>query len=417
MYYELMLGILATILLLEVWRSHRHLRNSLGQQPRSLLADHYPSITVIRPIKGLDVGAELNISAALDNGYPGEVETIFEIDDETEPALPLVRKAVAEHEGKGEFGQARVLLCGQPPAGHTGKLNAMIKGLREARGELVAFADSDIRPDRRALTVLVETLLANPEAGSAFAPVVSPVQPHTAGDAGYALLLNGLYGVAANAASRTRGGELPFIMGQFMVLRREAIEAIGGLESARGQLVDDMYLGALIKKAGYRNLVSPHPVPVIQRGMTLSEFWGVFRRWIAFGRSGLPGMDFKLTSFLHGLVYWSGLAETTLGMWLGLWHVAALSALAPLAVAASITVLHRALGGAPLRPRHWIVALGLLLIAPLVFASVLTNKQVNWRGRTYELGLDSRLSSEESADDEATDGEPQPDEQPAREAL
>ena len=276
------------------------------------------------------------------------METIFVFDDEDEPALPLVREAMAQHEGPETFGEVRVLFCGQPPPGHTGKLNAMIKGLREANGELVVFADSDIRPDRRALTVLVETLLANPEAGSAFAPVFSSLQPLTAGDAGYTLLLNGLYGAAANAASRLRGGKLPFIMGQFMVLRREAIEAIGGLESAQGQLVDDMYLGARISAEGYANLVSPHPVPVIQRGMSPSEFWGVYRRWIAFGRSGLPGMDFKITSFLHGLVYWAGLAGAALSAWLGMWHVAARSALAPVAVAASITVLHRALGGAPL---------------------------------------------------------------------
>lgn len=395
MYFEITLGVLAMVLLLEVWRAHRHLRNSLVDRQRTLLADRYPSVTVIRPVKGLDVGAEQNIAAAMDTGYPGEVETIFVFDDKDEPALPLVRKAMATHDEQSKFGKARVLLCGQPPPGHTGKLNAMIKALAVANGELVVFADSDIRPDRRALTSLVETLLEHPEAGSAFAPVVSRMQPVTMGDAGYALLLNGLYGVAANAASRRHGGSLPFIMGQFMVLRREAIKAIGGLETAQGQLVDDMYLGARIREEGFTNMVCPHPVPVIQRGMSLTEFWGVYRRWIAFGRSGLPGMDFKITSFLHGLVYWAGIGGAALGAWLGLWHVAAMCALAPAAVAASITVLHRALGGAPLRPRHWVMALGLLLVAPVIFASLLTNKQVSWRGRTYDLGLDSRLSGEQ----------------------
>ncbi len=412
MYFEITLGVLSMVLLLEVLRSHRILRNSLLDRQRTMLADRYPSVTVIRPIKGLDVGVEQNIAAALDTGYPGDVETIFVFDDKDEPALPLVRQAMAKHEVRGKFGKARVLLCGQPPPGHTCKLNAMIKALEVANGELVAFADSDIRPDRRALTSVVETLLEHPEAGSAFSPVVSSMQPLTLGDAGYALLLNGLYGVAANAASRRRGGKLPFIMGQFMVLRREAIEAIGGLETARGQLVDDMYLGARIKEEGYDNMVCPHTVPVIQQGMTLTEFWGVYRRWIAFGRSGLPGVDFKITSFLHGLVYWAGLTGVALGAWLGLWHVAALCALAPVAVAASITVLHGALGGAPLQPRHWLVALGLLLVAPAVFASLLTNKQVSWRGRTYELGLDSRLSGEQK--EQAME---QPDEEPAREVT
>jgi len=44
-----------------------------------------------------------------------------------------------------------------------------------------------------------------------------------------------------------------------MLLRRSALEAIGGVEAADGQLVDDMYLGQRLVAAGYRNLVVPHP--------------------------------------------------------------------------------------------------------------------------------------------------------------
>jgi hypothetical protein len=51
---------------------------------------------------------------------------------------------------------------------------------------------------------------------------------------------NGLHGSAASSAARRPGGELPFIMGQFMIFKRSALTAIGGLESAEGQLVDDM---------------------------------------------------------------------------------------------------------------------------------------------------------------------------------
>ena len=52
-------------------------------------------------------------------------------------------------------------------------------------------------------------------------------------------------------------GELPYIMGQYMVLKRDALRAIGGLKSAEGQLVDDMYIGARMRAAGYTNRVAP----------------------------------------------------------------------------------------------------------------------------------------------------------------
>ena len=55
---------------------------------------HYPSISVIRPVRGADVGARENFEAALDTGYPGDVETLFVFDDESDPGLPIARDVV-----------------------------------------------------------------------------------------------------------------------------------------------------------------------------------------------------------------------------------------------------------------------------------------------------------------------------------
>ena len=386
------LFIVGALLLLEVFRSHIRLRRSIDGTALSPRLTRYPPVSVIRPIKGIDAGAELNIAAALNNGYPGEVETIFVLDSEDEPAMPLVREAVRRHRLNEQFGAASIVLCGEPPAGQTGKLNAMIEGMRRARYEVLVFADSDIRPDRLALRTLVETLMSSRLSGSAFAPVYAALRPRTAGDAGYALLLNGLYGSAAAAAARRRGGEMPFIMGQFMALRREAIRAIGGLEAAGGQLVDDMYIGARVKAAGFRNLVSPRAVPIIQEGLSVGGFAALYRRWIAFSRSGLPDWSFKITAALHGIVYWSGLLTAAAAAHLGAWPAALLAMASPLAVAASINRLHTALGGAPLPARHWWVAAGLLLTAPFIFMSIYFHHQVSWRGRSYSLDINSRLA-------------------------
>ena len=88
---------------------------------------------MIRPIKGLDAGAEENIRAALDNGYPGQVETLFVFDDRSEPALPLVRAALA----KAPAGTGRVIFSGPPPANRTGKLSAV-----RLEGAAVAFIEA-----------------------------------------------------------------------------------------------------------------------------------------------------------------------------------------------------------------------------------------------------------------------------------
>ena len=393
MLLESLLIVLGLVMILTVRVLHGRLVIPLQRRQNYSKRFHYPSITVIRPIKGLDAGAAENIQAALGHGYPGWVETLFVFDDRSEPALPLVEDAIRQRRAEGLNTNARVLFSGAPPAGQTGKLNAMIAGLREAKGELIAFADSDIRPDRKALTRLVETLLEAPRAGSAFAPVVVAERPRTLGDSGYTLLINALYGPEAAAAAYRRRGELPFIMGQFMVFTREAIDAIGGLESAEGQLVDDMYLGMRVKSAGLRNMVSPHPVPIVQYGVSLKEFWSTYVRWITFSRSGLPGWDFKASAYLRGVVFWLGLVAGVVSVTQGWWLAAALNGLANLGVVFSNNILHRAIGGGRLPLRHRWVTFGLLLISPLVLLSIMLKRKVVWRGRSYQLNGKSQLAA------------------------
>jgi ceramide glucosyltransferase len=388
-----LLPIAGAALALEALRAHWQLARNLDPSARSHEPLRYPSLTVIRPIRGLDVEAIENLRAALDTGYPGECETLFVLDDSREPALDLIRQAMREARAAGQSVDARVLFAGRPPEGRTGKLNAMIVGLQAAQGELVAFADSDIRPDREALRALVRTLLSAPDFGAAFAPVVVALPPRTVGDAGYALLLNGLYSPAFRYVAHHNHGSMPFIMGQLMVFRREAIDAIGGLESAEGQLVDDMYLGERITKAGYRNVVSAHAVPIIQQNLPFSEFLSTYVRWLTFSRSGLPGLAFKVISWLRGLVFWAGFALTLGAVAEGAWMMAALAACAPILTAASINVLHRRQSGVKLRLRHAWVGFALLMTAPLVLAWILTRREVTWRGRRYSLDAASRLAA------------------------
>ncbi|HEY2747784.1 MAG TPA: glycosyltransferase, partial [Polyangia bacterium] len=222
-----------------------HFRLSRAITPRQkvlALRKRYPSVTVIRPVRGKDVGAADNFRAALDTGYPGDVETLFIFDDDKDPGLPIAKEIVAEHRASGRRGTAAVVVAGAPPAGRTGKLNAMVVGQRAARGELIAFGDSDTRPDHEVLRGIVDTLLASPENGSAFAPVLVYDAPQAAGDVLYQVMQNALYSPLAAWASGEKR-ELPFIMGQLMVFRREALQAIGGVESVQGQLVDDMAIG------------------------------------------------------------------------------------------------------------------------------------------------------------------------------
>jgi len=388
--------IVLAALLAWVLRAHRARRwpAALAAPPRRVL--RLPLVSVIRPLKGLDAELWKNLQAALVHGYAGELETLFVVDDEHEPALALIRRAIEDHRRERGRAEARIIYAGDPPPGRTGKLNAMIAGLERARGDVIVFADSDTRPGRGALVTLIETLLSRPDAAASFAPVVATSPLRTAGDVGYALLMNGLYGPMAGRAARRNDGTLPFIMGQFMAWRREALEAVGGLEVAEGQLVDDMFLGMMATARGFANVVSPQAVPIIQSGLGFRDFVRVYVRWITFSRSGLPAVGFKTEGWLSGLAFWIGLLLAPIGLLSGSLLVAVTAGTLALAVVGSMESLHAEQGGAPIPLRHgWMSAL-VLVLAPYVMLRTLGQREVEWRGRRYRLDAGARLAMPEA---------------------
>lgn len=380
------------LLLAWVWFFYAMQRIAIRQQIEPKIPKNYPTLTVIRPIKGIDSGLRENVIAGFEDHYPGAIQTLFVFDDDEDPAVRIVREVIEERESQGLSAEAEILFSGQPPRNRTGKLNAMIKAMASARHTLIAFVDSDIRQAPGDLSRLVATLLADDGAGSAFPTVVSSATPHTLGDVGYAVMVNGLYEPSALATAQRAKGTLPFIMGHMMVLRREAIEAIGGLETAEGQLVDDMYLGKRMVQEGYRNLLSPKPVSIIQQDCSFEEFVGILIRWIAFSMSGLPFWTTKLPHALTGFALWGGLIATVYGLYQGLIILSLAGLVTALSVPITINNLHFRMSKQPI---PWRFAWGSMIIwlaAPMIYAQIWIRREVNWRGRRYRLNLQSRLN-------------------------
>jgi ceramide glucosyltransferase len=366
-----------------------HYRLSQAIAPRPIPPPRrlkYPSLTVIRPVRGLDPGCRENTLALLEQQYPGERQTFFVFDSETDPAWPVVKEVVRQTAG---LHNARVLVCGPPPKQRTGKLNAMICGLSQASGELIAFCDSDTRPSSDLLRLLVEELLIDPQAGDTFAPIVTHSQPHTAGDTGAALLINSWYG--ASVARASQRSDLPFIMGELVVFTRHALEAIGGLQVADGQLVDDMYLGACVTRAGLKNVMVPWKLPVISGELGFYDFLVLFRRWLIFSQSGLP-LRFVAASWARGAEYAVAVAAAIVALVIADPWVALFPASAAALLLWSDLTLQARFSGQPIEPRFFWVAAALPFIGGALVVSSKIDRHVEWRGRSYALDTASRLA-------------------------
>jgi ceramide glucosyltransferase len=321
--------------------------------------------------------------------YPGRMELLFVVDSEEDPSYPVIRRLVTEHRTAAQ--RVEILLAGSPPPGRTGKLNAMLVGVAAATGELLAFNDSDSRPSKDLLGRLVSALLARPEAGCTFAPAVASADRPTAGDVAYGLLLNAWYGSTASWAAEP-DGELDFIMGQLMVCRRQALDAVGGVGVAEGQFVDDMYIGRALWKAGWKNVVIDSPLRIVIGGMGPIQFLKNFRRWMLFGEGGLS-FRFTWPNWVRGITCW--IAWTVLGVAIATGQLGA-AALAALAIAFSVytqAALQRAYHGPRIAGHQLWVPAVLPLVAGLVAFAARVNRRVDWRGRSYDLDAEARLGA------------------------
>lgn len=386
---EIALGIIAGLLLADMVFSHFWLRAGIDRPaPPRVTPERWPSVSVVRPVKGADAGQADNFRAALATGYGGEVETIFVFDGADDPGYAVAVGVVEEHAASGRPGRARVMAAGEPPAHRTGKLHAMIVGGGAAGGELLAFGDSDTRPGPGLLTDLVGTLLADERIGCTFAPAIVTSDLRTGGDVGYATLLNAMYGsAAARAAGRT--GDLSFIMGQIMVFRPGALADVGGVACAEGQLVDDMAIGRCLHAAGWRNVMVRSVLPIIIERVGMREFFGLYRKWMLFGRNGLSvrfTWPIVVRSFEYFLAWVVLIVSIALGAWWG-WGLA-LATVA--AMGLSNARLHRRLGGGRIGWRGAWMLWGTLLLAPAVYLSIVRGGVV-WRGRSYALGKRAAL--------------------------
>jgi len=211
-----------------------------------------------------------------------------------------------------------------------------------------------------------------------------------AGDVGYATMLNMWYGASVATASR-RTGDLPFIMGQLMVFRRECLRDIGGVACAKGELVDDMAIGRIVAAHGWRNIMAPHPLHVATGGMSYAEFLKLSRRWMLFGRNGLP-FEFTRPMWLRGIEFWVGLVTLALALVTQHWLAALGPALALAVFEASLLRINAQFGGAKVPARYLWVPFALPMVAPAQLAYGLVDKRVDWRGRAYDLDVHARLA-------------------------
>ena len=59
----------------------------------------FPSVTMLKPLHGLEPGLEENLKSFFDQDYPGPIQLVFGVQDPRDPAIAVVNALIAAHPG------------------------------------------------------------------------------------------------------------------------------------------------------------------------------------------------------------------------------------------------------------------------------------------------------------------------------
>ena len=237
-----------------------------------------PSVTILRPMKGLDPEADANLLSLADQDYGGRVDIVLGADSEDDPSVAAARRLKAARPDR------EVTIVVDPTQhGTNRKLSNLINMAPRASGEIIVISDSDVRLPPNGLSALVGAL--QPGAGLAYAlyrgrPVGNLWSRIAALDINARFASSVVVGQALGAHP---------VLGPTMAVRADALAKAGGFRRLQDVLADDFELGRMVREQG---LTIVCPSMLIDHGFperTLGELWRHELRWARTIRLLNPG--------------------------------------------------------------------------------------------------------------------------------
>jgi len=272
-------------------------------------AEILPPVTIFKPVHGMEERLEENLASFFQQDYP-DYEIIIGSRSADDPAIAVAEALRTRYPEV----KTRIVISG-PPEWPNAKVFTLDKMVPISRNDFFVIADSDVRVEPDFLRNVIPPLFDRK-----LGLVTCLYRGDPAPD--FWSLLEAL-GMSVEMPSGVVMAEMlegiRFALGPGVALRRDALDAIGGISATAGYYSDDYVLGNKIWAAGYKVIFSHHFIYHVLTPRTFLRTLGDQLRWMKSTRHSRPwghigtGLTFAMPFGVLGFIAAAALGEVPLG--------------------------------------------------------------------------------------------------------
>ncbi len=351
------------------------------RKPRK--AFEFPSVSLLKPVKGLEENLEDCLRSFFEQDYPAPFELVFASATREDPAIDIARRLARAYPSV----QVRFVLSDEN-WGLNPKVANLQGALRAARYDLVLQSDANVWAEPNYLRSIVSEFVD--EDASLLSSLVSGIGERSVGAAMENLQLSAYVAPACCVALKLGG--VPCVIGKSMLFRRSELKSLGGLERVKDSLAEDFLLGRHFAESGKKVILSATAIRNVNVEMPIERSLSRHARWL------------KMRAVIHTSSFVADIFTNPIALMLLAFLSSDFDRMLGLVLVGFVVFktlvdgqLVRIVRGVSMAPRHLILApvKDLLMLGVWVYSSF--SRSVVWRGIRLRLGADSQLLPDEGA--------------------